>query len=234
MRAPARGRSWLLATASGLLPSGGPPFEETSSQPTTTRVVCGPMLVVRVEMWPGGDELLARNLGRMEISNISDLAPVSDYLVVVQTGKDRARREVKGHTRDDGFWELVRKACDALPLRPQSPLEAAVMRAEVAEEELRNVSWSLDETQKAFEASVDLLAKAQFENDATKRSLEARAAELQAMLDRIQEGVGALAARAEAAENYIRKHVQRTGTLHDRMEKAAESMGARGSGPEKK
>jgi hypothetical protein len=69
------------------------------------------MLVVKVEIWPGGDESQAYQVGAMEIGNISGLAPVSDYEVRL---KGVAMAHVRGHERDRGAWELIRRAITAL------------------------------------------------------------------------------------------------------------------------
>lgn len=45
-----------------------------ASRPGTVRR----MLVVRVELWPGGDAERVHELGRLGIANVSGLAPVSD------------------------------------------------------------------------------------------------------------------------------------------------------------
>lgn len=37
------------------------------------------MIRVTVELWPGGREARAREIARMDIANISDLAQTSDY-----------------------------------------------------------------------------------------------------------------------------------------------------------
>lgn len=80
------------------------------------------MLVVKVEIWPGGNEAAAREIGRMEMANISDLAAVSDYSVqIVQAATPRLgvpafneQVTVEGHARRDGPWRLVKRALDRL------------------------------------------------------------------------------------------------------------------------
>ena len=66
-------------------------------------------LRVTVEIVPFGDESLKREIGRLNISNITydrtrenEYGEISDYIV-------------KGHRRSDGFWELVRKAIEEQP-----------------------------------------------------------------------------------------------------------------------
>lgn len=63
-------------------------------------------LRVIVQIVPAGDEVHAREIGRMNISNITiprdenENGEVSDYVV-------------RGHRRKAGFWELIRKALNA-------------------------------------------------------------------------------------------------------------------------
>lgn len=70
------------------------------------------MLVVRLEVWPGGDGRMARVIDELRIGNVTELASVSDY--VVFHGSMRA--EVKGHVRDRGPWPLVAGAIKAMCL----------------------------------------------------------------------------------------------------------------------
>lgn len=82
------------------------------------------MLVVKLELHPGGDASRAREIGRMEIANVSELAPVSDYRVAVtkrwMVGNEETSEtgyfEICSHRRSDGAWTLVRRAfeqCEA-------------------------------------------------------------------------------------------------------------------------
>jgi hypothetical protein len=76
------------------------------------------MLVVKVELWPGGDPRRARELGRAGIANVSDLAEVSDYVAVL---RDRDREQtvyVGSHQRADGFWPLIGRAAAAVGREP--------------------------------------------------------------------------------------------------------------------
>jgi hypothetical protein len=76
------------------------------------------MLVVTVEIWPGGDLSGRRTLGQMQIANESGLANVSDYSVAIyQEPSDRLNVEgfdqrlaVTGHARSNGPWKLVYRA----------------------------------------------------------------------------------------------------------------------------
>jgi hypothetical protein len=79
------------------------------------------MIVVHVELWPGGCALLGRPLGKLPISNCSDLAKISDYSIsVVETAnpltKTRARGggcRIEGHDRNRSVWSLVERAAAA-------------------------------------------------------------------------------------------------------------------------
>lgn len=73
------------------------------------------MLVVRLELWPGGSKEDAREIGRMRIANISDLAPISDYHVHVEDddgAKTNVGFRVAEHPRRECAWSLVRKAIE--------------------------------------------------------------------------------------------------------------------------
>ncbi|GFZ93971.1 hypothetical protein [Sphingobium fuliginis] len=80
------------------------------------------MMVVSVQIWPGGDESSRFEIGRMEVSNMSNLAEFSDYHAhVIQQSAlgldvnaiDRIVR-VKGHPRREGAWALVKRVLDRL------------------------------------------------------------------------------------------------------------------------
>ena len=76
------------------------------------------MLVVKVEIWPGGNPLCPVTIGNMFLANISDLADVSDYDVLVeQASNDRLgipfkseNFEVEGHKRSDSAFRLIHTA----------------------------------------------------------------------------------------------------------------------------
>jgi hypothetical protein len=71
------------------------------------------MLVVKVEIWDGGRSSDKRDLARLLLANLSDLADVSSYLAV-RLGPDGAfdERVVHRHRRSDGPWVLIRRAID--------------------------------------------------------------------------------------------------------------------------
>lgn len=66
------------------------------------------MLVIKVEIWPGGDPNRAREIGRMGMANVSDLDETSDYIFVSQNDKGEvASGLVEKHERAAGFWQLL-------------------------------------------------------------------------------------------------------------------------------
>lgn len=71
------------------------------------------MLVVRVEIHPGGDSSHAREIDTLYVWNISALADESDYLYRWSSRPSPedtvADGLIIGHRRSDGAWELVRK-----------------------------------------------------------------------------------------------------------------------------
>ncbi|MDB5670957.1 MAG: hypothetical protein JWO25_1916 [Alphaproteobacteria bacterium] len=77
------------------------------------------MLVVRVDLLPGGHEAGRRTLGVMNLANVSDLADVSSYLVEMAEAANpltgaTARTAVffvAEHDRRQSVWTLVEKAC---------------------------------------------------------------------------------------------------------------------------
>lgn len=75
------------------------------------------MIRVYVELWPGGFRSGKTELAGLDISNISDLAPVSDYRVRVSgvDGRRIPKRdcEVHGHRRNrEPVLTLVHKALE--------------------------------------------------------------------------------------------------------------------------
>lgn len=72
------------------------------------------MLVVRVEIWPGGHREQAREIGLAGLVNVSDLARVSDYVCVAadRTGVLPSKL-IERHERDAGFWLLLARAFSA-------------------------------------------------------------------------------------------------------------------------
>lgn len=64
------------------------------------------MLVVKVEIWPGGDSERAYEIDRLYAGNVSRLAPTSNYVWELKSGGEG---ELKGHRRTDGAWVLIEK-----------------------------------------------------------------------------------------------------------------------------
>ncbi|WP_103728132.1 hypothetical protein [Novosphingobium sp. HII-3] len=81
------------------------------------------MLVVKVEVWPGGHAAGAFEIGRMEVVNESGLSAISDYSArIIQRETERMEiasfdicTQVHSHARRDGPWALIRKVLDKLP-----------------------------------------------------------------------------------------------------------------------
>lgn len=65
------------------------------------------MIRVTVEMWPGGDQSKKYEIARVDVSNVSDLAEVSDYGTYAVVGKDRFAGGVEKHRRSDGWAALL-------------------------------------------------------------------------------------------------------------------------------
>jgi hypothetical protein len=69
-------------------------------------------LRVTIEYIPGGNEARKETLAVVSITNVSDLAPISDYVVqIVGTGQVD---KVRAHHRANGFWPLVHTAIGLL------------------------------------------------------------------------------------------------------------------------
>jgi hypothetical protein len=76
------------------------------------------MLVVKVEVWPGGRENMKRELARARIGNVSNLANTSDYVVTAKEGDNsivgtpawESKGRLDGHDRRQSVWALVAKA----------------------------------------------------------------------------------------------------------------------------
>jgi hypothetical protein len=67
------------------------------------------MLVVHVEIWPGGNMRGRHVIHTLNIVNESQLEEVSDYSFRVDGGEELW---VLGHRRDDGALELIRRAIE--------------------------------------------------------------------------------------------------------------------------
>lgn len=71
------------------------------------------MMVVRVEIWPGGDPRLMYEIGLMTIVNTTPGA-VGEATYEVMVDVEPPSFEVK-HVRADGAWALVKKALQRRP-----------------------------------------------------------------------------------------------------------------------
>lgn len=82
------------------------------------------MMVVTIQICPGGDETSAFEIGRMRIENESRLAEVSDYTAQIAQMENRrlgvpgmdVRVEVSSHPRRDGPWALLKRILNQLDL----------------------------------------------------------------------------------------------------------------------
>jgi hypothetical protein len=78
------------------------------------------LLVITVDLVPGGYESYRRTIGSMRIANVSDLSDLSDYAVAVMEGANpltglparTASCKVVGHNRRQSVWALLAKAAD--------------------------------------------------------------------------------------------------------------------------
>jgi hypothetical protein len=77
------------------------------------------MLVITIDLVPGGYESYRRTIGSMRIVNVSNLADVSDYVVDVVEGENpltgaksrKAACMISAHDRRQSVWALLAKAC---------------------------------------------------------------------------------------------------------------------------
>jgi hypothetical protein len=78
------------------------------------------MLVITIDLVPGGKESYRRTIGSMRIVNVSNLADVSDYTIDVMEDANpltglparTASCKVVGHNRRQSVWALLAKAAD--------------------------------------------------------------------------------------------------------------------------
>jgi hypothetical protein len=78
------------------------------------------LLVITIDLVPGGYESYRTTIGSMRIANVSNLADVSDYAVAVTEGANpltglparTASCKVVGHDRRQSLWALLAKAAD--------------------------------------------------------------------------------------------------------------------------
>lgn len=73
------------------------------------------MMRVIVEIHPGGDSSAKREIARLDIANVSELALVSDYRVEAKLDEPNAYTlDVRGHHRSHGWMPLLRRILDQL------------------------------------------------------------------------------------------------------------------------
>lgn len=84
------------------------------------------MLVVKIEIWPGGNENHVKELGRICISNLSELADRSDYQIsLIEWGQHTADAVLFNHKHSDGWFKLLKRS---LPLLLESNSEIGKQR----------------------------------------------------------------------------------------------------------
>ncbi|MBP1062680.1 hypothetical protein JOE51_004147 [Bradyrhizobium japonicum] len=80
------------------------------------------MLLVTIEMLPGGFEPMSRKIASIRISNLSNLHQISDYQIQATenanplTGTPLRTTEcmVRDHNRHQSVWALLKSACDEI------------------------------------------------------------------------------------------------------------------------
>jgi hypothetical protein len=80
------------------------------------------MLIVRVELLPGGDPSRRRVIGLLEIANVSNLSETSSYAVEAEEAANHltgtparmASIRIDGHRRAQPVWALIHRAVAAL------------------------------------------------------------------------------------------------------------------------
>lgn len=78
------------------------------------------MLVVKAEIWPGGDFDRAFEISRIGIANLSGPVDVSDYKVTALLARERGeivvQSKVHSHQRELGWVPLVKRALTSIHL----------------------------------------------------------------------------------------------------------------------
>lgn len=81
------------------------------------------MLVVKVEVWPGGDADRSFEISRVGIANVSGVKRYSSYEVTALMDRDKGESVVRtlidDHDRDAGWVPLVRRTMTNLFLRAE-------------------------------------------------------------------------------------------------------------------
>jgi len=82
------------------------------------------MLLITIDLLPGGHASRRRTIASMQIGNITDLADVSDYRIDAMEGANpltgtparSATCTIAGHDRNQAVWALVAKAANQIML----------------------------------------------------------------------------------------------------------------------
>ena len=80
------------------------------------------MLVVDIQLIPGGFEPMKRTIGTLRIENISDLSDISNYRIIAMEAANPLTSEpariaecrLESHDRRQSVWKIVRAAVDRL------------------------------------------------------------------------------------------------------------------------
>jgi hypothetical protein len=80
------------------------------------------MLLITIDLLPGGHAPHRRTVASMQIANVTDLSDISDYHIGAIEGANpltgtpprSATCVVSGHDRNQAVWALVAKAAEAL------------------------------------------------------------------------------------------------------------------------
>lgn len=83
-------------------------------------------MVVRIEIWPGGDKQAAFEIGRMDVTNVGTVADLGAYAASVTQratpiiGVPSFVRNVRvaSHPRGDGPWALVARVLGEAAAKP--------------------------------------------------------------------------------------------------------------------
>lgn len=80
------------------------------------------MIVVKVELWPEGDETTARETTRIAIANVGGKKTNSRYIAVIKEDDGtEIKKIVEGHMPGTGIQDLVERAIAAPPIHTQPP-----------------------------------------------------------------------------------------------------------------
>lgn len=74
------------------------------------------MIVVKVEIWPFGEESEAKEIGRMKIANDgTGSLGLGNYFFTINPQTDNeVRGEVRNHQRQRGVWVLLQKCLSSV------------------------------------------------------------------------------------------------------------------------